>query len=216
MSLHQEPQLRWGLRSGAKAPGGQPLHVTSTKGRAGITAPDSRLSLQQRLTAPERNDSTGHWFSFASGGFDAVLSSPAGSKPDPSLASSQLITAATLQNRALDGTASVGARYNGSPPGRKLPMFRIAIVVATAAAALTTAPLATPAKAEGVKMAQVDVQIGRDRDRDRYRSDRDRDTTVGVGPGGVTVGPRQRCRTVTTRVESDDGRMVTRKERRCD
>jgi hypothetical protein len=35
------------------------------------------------------------------------------------------------------------------------------------------------------------------RDRNRY----DRDTTVGVGPGGVTVGPRQRCRTVTTRVE---------------
>jgi hypothetical protein len=98
-------------------------------------------------------------------------------------------------------------------------MLRIAIVVATAAAALTTAPLATLAKAEAVKMAQgVDVQIGRDRDdryyRDRYRDDRD--TTVGIGPGGVTVGPRQRCRTVTTTVERDDGRMVTRKERRCD
>jgi len=38
MALHQEPQLRWGLRSGAKAPGGQPLRVTSTKGRAEITA----------------------------------------------------------------------------------------------------------------------------------------------------------------------------------
>jgi hypothetical protein len=98
-------------------------------------------------------------------------------------------------------------------------MLRIAIVVATAAAALTTAPLATPARAEAIKMAQgVDVQIGRDRD-DRYYRDRDRydrDTTVGIGPGGVTVGPRQRCRTVTTRVERDDGRMITRKERICD
>lgn len=27
------------------------------------------------------------------------------------------------------------------------------------------------------------------------------DTTVGVGPGGVTVGPGQRCRMVTTKVE---------------
>jgi hypothetical protein len=98
-------------------------------------------------------------------------------------------------------------------------MLRIAIVVATAAAALTTVPLATPARAEAIKMAQgVDVQIGRDRD-DRYYRDRDRydrDTTVGIGPGGVTVGPRQRCRTVTTRVERDDGRMITRKERICD
>jgi hypothetical protein len=98
-------------------------------------------------------------------------------------------------------------------------MLRIAIVVATAAAALTTAPLATLAKAEAFKMAQgVDVQIGRDRDdryyRDRYRDDRD--TTVGIGSGGVTVGPRQRCRTVTTTVERDDGRMVTRRERHCD
>jgi hypothetical protein len=51
--------------------------VTSTKGRAEITAPDSRLLLQQKLTAPVRNDSTGqHWFSIASGPkFDAVLSS---------------------------------------------------------------------------------------------------------------------------------------------
>jgi hypothetical protein len=71
-------------------------------------------------------------------------------------------------------------------------MLRISIVVATAAAALTTAPLATPAKAEAVKLAQgVDVQIGQDRD-DRYYRDRyryNRDTTVGIGPGGVTVGP---------------------------
>jgi hypothetical protein len=99
-------------------------------------------------------------------------------------------------------------------------MMKIALAVAAAAAVLTTAPLVTPAKAQGVKMAQgVDVQIGRDRD-DRYDRDRrgryDSDTTVGVGPGGVTVGPRQRCRTVTTTIEGDDGRMIRRKERRCD
>ena len=98
-------------------------------------------------------------------------------------------------------------------------MIKMTLAVATAAAVLTTAPLLTPAKAQSVKMAQgVDVQIGRDRD-DRYYRDRrryDSDTTVGVGPGGVTVGPRERCRTVTTRVEGDDGRTITRSERRCD
>ena len=60
--------------------------------------------------------------------------------------------------------------------------------MAAAAAVLTTAPVATPAEAQG-----VDVQIGRDRD-DRYYRDRrryDSDTTVGVGPGGVTIGPRE-------------------------
>ena len=99
-------------------------------------------------------------------------------------------------------------------------MMKITLAVTAAAAVLTTAPLATPAKAEGVKMAQgVDVQIGRDRD-DRYDRDRrrryDSDTTVGVGSGGVTVGPRQRCRMVTTTVERDDGRRITRQECRCD
>jgi hypothetical protein len=99
-------------------------------------------------------------------------------------------------------------------------MMKIAFAMAAAAAVLTTAPLVTPAKAQGVKIAQgVDVQIGRDRG-DRYDRDRrrqyDSDTTVGVGPGGVTVGPRQRCRTVTTTIEGDDGRMIRRKERRCD
>jgi len=98
-------------------------------------------------------------------------------------------------------------------------MVKITLAVAAAAAVLTTAPLATPAKAQGVKMAQgVDVQIGRDRD-DRYYRDRhryDSDTTVGVGPGGVTIGPRQRCRMETTTIERDDGRRITRRERRCD
>jgi hypothetical protein len=101
-------------------------------------------------------------------------------------------------------------------------MMKITLAAVAAAAAmlmLTTAPLATPANAQGVKMAQVDVQIGRDRD-DRYDRDRrgryESDTTVGVSPGGVTVGPRQRCRMVTTTVEGDDGRRITRQERRCD
>jgi hypothetical protein len=104
-------------------------------------------------------------------------------------------------------------------PKEEPHMMKITLAVAAAAAVLTTAPLATPAKAQGVKMAQgVDVQIGRDRD-DRYDRDRrryDSDTTVGVGPGGVTVGPRQRCRMETTTIEGDDGRRITRKERRCD
>ena len=95
-------------------------------------------------------------------------------------------------------------------------MMKITLAVAAAAAVLTTAPLATPAKAQGVKMAQgVDVQIGRDRnygDRRRY----DSDTTVGIGPSGVTIGPRERCRMVTTTIEQDDGRRITRQERRCD
>ena len=97
-------------------------------------------------------------------------------------------------------------------------MMKIALAVAAAAAVLTTAPLATPAKA--VKMAQggVDVQVGRDRD-DRYDRDRrrryDSDTTVGVGPGGVTVGPRQRCRMETTTIKRDDGRRITRREHVC-
>jgi hypothetical protein len=89
-------------------------------------------------------------------------------------------------------------------------MMKIALAVAAAAAVLTTTPLVTPAKAQG-----VDVQIGRDR-YDRYDRDRRSDTTVGLGPGGVTIGPRQRCRMETTTIERDDGRTITRRERRCD
>jgi len=100
-------------------------------------------------------------------------------------------------------------------------MMKIAFAVAAAAAVLTTAPLVTPAKAQGIKMAQgVDVQVGRDRDdrfdRDRRRGRYDSDTTVGLGPGGVTIGPRRHCRMETTTIERDDGRRITRKERRCD
>jgi hypothetical protein len=66
------------------------------------------------------------------------------------------------------------------------------------------------ARAQGIA-----VQVGRDRDyRDRRRHDSD--VTVSVGPGGVTVGPRRHCRTVTTRIERDDGRMITRREPHCD
>ncbi|MGY3492332.1 hypothetical protein ACVIHH_001092 [Bradyrhizobium sp. USDA 4518] len=103
-------------------------------------------------------------------------------------------------------------------------MLKIALVLAASAAALTTTSFANPAKAQGVKIAQgVDVQVGPDRE-DRYYRDRDyrdhdrynRDTTVGVGPGGVTVGPRQRCHYETTTSERDDGRRMTRRERICD
>ena len=133
-------------------------------------------------------------------------------------------------------------------------MMKIALASIAAAAVLTTAPLVTPVKAEGVKMAQgVDVQVGPGGDRDyerdyrHGRDDRDGDVTVGeglgqhvqaagggdvarvaeagfaaedvvggVGPGGVRVGPREHCRMVTTTVEREDGRSITRRERRCD
>jgi hypothetical protein len=96
-------------------------------------------------------------------------------------------------------------------------MLKTVLAASAAVSLLITAPTVTPARAEGMKMAQgVDVQIGRDRDRyDRERR-YDRDTTVGVGPGGVTIGRGDRCRMVTTRVERDDGSSFTRRERRCD
>jgi hypothetical protein len=106
-------------------------------------------------------------------------------------------------------------------------MMKPFLAVATAAAIFAGAPMfggATPAKAEGVRVAQIDVEIGRDRGRDRDRDDRrddrrdrrDRDISVGVRPGGIVVGPRrERCRTVTTTIIRDDGRRVRRTERRC-
>ncbi len=91
-------------------------------------------------------------------------------------------------------------------------MTKLALAVMAAAAVLMTGPLATPAKAQG-----VDIQVGRDRDHSYDRDRRyDSDTTVGVGPGGVTIGPRQHCRMVTTRIDRDDGRTIMRRERRCD
>jgi hypothetical protein len=99
-------------------------------------------------------------------------------------------------------------------------MRNIAFALAAAGAVLMTTPLlvgTVPAKAQNLKMAQgVDVQIGRDRDDRDRRPRRDSDVTIGVGPGGVTVGPREHCRTVTTTVQRDDGRTITRRERRCD
>jgi hypothetical protein len=98
-------------------------------------------------------------------------------------------------------------------------MIKIAFVVA--AAVLTTAPLVTPAKAQGIKMAQVDMQTGRhyeDRDPGYYRERRgyDSNATVGVGPDGITIGPRPRCRMETATTERNDGRRSTRRERVCD
>jgi hypothetical protein len=97
-------------------------------------------------------------------------------------------------------------------------MMKIALTTALAGAVLMPAPLfvgSVPAEAQNLKMAQVDVQLGRDRD-DSYRHRRDSDVTVGIGPGGVTVGPRRNCRMVTTTIDRGDGRMITRRERRCD
>src|SRR5438067_802129 len=98
-------------------------------------------------------------------------------------------------------------------------MMKIALTAALAAAVLLPGPLlvgSVPAEAQNLKMAQVDVQIGRDRDDSyRHRRDRDSDATVGIGPGGLTVGPRRNCRMVTTTIDRGDGRMITRRERRC-
>ena len=98
-------------------------------------------------------------------------------------------------------------------------MMKIALAV-LAAAAVLTAPLVIPAKAQTVKMTQVDMQTGRhldDRDPGHYRQRRgyDSNATVGVGRGGITIGPRQRCRMETTTIERD-GRRIMRRERRCD
>ena len=98
-------------------------------------------------------------------------------------------------------------------------MMKIIFATAVAAAVLMPASVLVgtiPAEGQNLKMAQgVDVQIGRDRyDRDRRRNDSD--ATVGFGPGGVTIGPRGRCRMVTTTIQRDDGRTITRRERRCD
>lgn len=100
-------------------------------------------------------------------------------------------------------------------------MKMIVLVVATVAAVSTSAPLFAgtgSAIAGSLQVAQVDVQVGRDRDRDRdeHRDRRDSGVTLGIGPGGVRLGPREHCRNVTTTVQRDDGRTVTRKERQCD
>ena len=102
--------------------------------------------------------------------------------------------------------------------------MKTTLVAVALAAAVSTAAWAgsatVSAEPGGFQIAQdVDVQVGRDRDRDRDRArdeHRDqRDLSVGIGPGGVRIGPRDHCRTVTTTVERD-GRSITRRERQCD
>jgi hypothetical protein len=67
-------------------------------------------------------------------------------------------------------------------------MTKIALAV-VAASAVLTAPFVTPAKAQGVKVAQVDMRTGLhldDRDPSYDRQQRrgyGSDATVGVGPG---------------------------------
>jgi hypothetical protein len=95
-------------------------------------------------------------------------------------------------------------------------MMKITFAVAAAAAVLTTAPLVTPAKAQGVKMAQ-------------FRSGGTATTaTIGTVAGGTTPTPQlasaqvvspsanNSAATETTTIERDDGRRITRRERRCD
>jgi hypothetical protein len=85
-------------------------------------------------------------------------------------------------------------------------MMKITLAVAAAAIILTGTPSAvvsSPVQSETLKLAEVDIGRGKQ---------------IEVGPGGVTVGPKkkQRCRTVTTTIERDDGRKVKKTERRCD
>jgi len=95
--------------------------------------------------------------------------------------------------------------------------MKIAFFVATAV--LIAVLHVAPAKAQGVKMAQVDMRTGLhiddpahfSRDHRRY----DSNATIGGGPGGFTNGPRQSCHLVTTTIKREDGRRITRKERVC-
>jgi hypothetical protein len=101
-------------------------------------------------------------------------------------------------------------------------MMKMTLAAATATAMIVAVPWfagSVPAKAEGLQMAQsgVDVQIGRDRDEKARRDRRNEssDVSIGVGPKGIVVGPKERCKNVTTTVERD-GRKETTRERRCD
>ena len=95
--------------------------------------------------------------------------------------------------------------------------MKIAFFVA--AVALTAVSLVNPSRAEGVRMAQVDMRTGLHIDDPaHYGADHrryDSNAAVGVGPGGVTNGPGQSCRMVTTTIKRDDGRRITRRERVC-
>ncbi len=98
-------------------------------------------------------------------------------------------------------------------------MKRIALAVATAAVVFTAGLSfggVLPALAENLRMAQLHIPVDRDHEERSNRHRRDSGVTVGVGPGGIVVHPKENCRTVTTTIERDDGRRVTRKERVCD
>jgi hypothetical protein len=95
-------------------------------------------------------------------------------------------------------------------------MRKMIFAVTAALAALTAVP-ADAAGADNTKVAQVDVQIGPGGPDRAYRERRDDpDLSDGAGPGGVSARPGQHCREVSTTVEDDDGRTVTRREQRCD
>ena len=82
-------------------------------------------------------------------------------------------------------------------------MTRMMLAATAAGFIVTITPLlamSATRQSESLKLAQVQAP------------------SVQVGPGGVTVGPKakERCRTVTTTVETPDGRKTTKKERRCE
>jgi hypothetical protein len=128
----------------------------------------------------------------------------------------------------MSGTKLFVPRWRLVIEERNTPMMKMTLAAATAAAMMIAVPWfagSVPAKAEGLRMAQagVDVQIGRDRDDKDRRDKRDEgakrdeggNLTIGIGPKGVEVGPKERCKTVTTTVERE-GRKETTSERRCD
>jgi hypothetical protein len=82
-------------------------------------------------------------------------------------------------------------------------MIRITLAATAAGLIATTTPLlamSATTQSENLKLAQVQAP------------------SVQVGPGGVTVDtkPKEKCRTVTTTVETPDGRKTTKNERRCE
>ena len=100
----------------------------------------------------------------------------------------------------------------------KMTILTVVLGAAVSTAAWAGGATSSAATPDSFQVAQSDfgVHVGPDRDHGRdYRSRHDRDFSVGIGPGGVQVGPRDHCRTVTTTVERG-GRSVTRRERRCD
>ena len=78
-------------------------------------------------------------------------------------------------------------------------MVNNGLATVAALAALTTAPLVTPAQAEGVNMAQVDMRTGlhfdeRDPNYDRQRRAYEPGATVGVSPDARSTSGRSAVR----------------------